>query len=77
MHSSTLDTAGEFVTADNDISMDDEPGHDELCFREQSYMLKAIREDINLDRHMRDAVTSLQICIAADESVRSGNAIKL
>jgi len=77
VHSSTLDTAGEFVTADNDISMDDEPGHDELCFREQSYMLKAIREDINLDRHMRDAVTSLQICIAADESVRSGNAIKL
>lgn len=77
VHSSTIDKHGEFVKEDKDLLMDDEPGHDELCFREQSYMFKAIRENINLDRHMRDAVTSLQICIAADESVRSGKAIRL
>jgi len=77
VHSAAIDNAGIFLNPDKDISMADEPGHDELCAREQAYMLKAIRENINLDRHMRDAVQSLKICIAADESVRSGNAIKL
>ena len=77
VHSAAVDHAGVFSTPDRDISMTDEPGHDELCAREQAYMLKAIRENINLDRHMRDAVQSLKICIAADESVRSGNAIKI
>ncbi len=57
--------------------MDGEPGHQELCDREQAYVLKAIREDINLDRHMDDAVQSLRICLAADESVRTGQPVKL
>jgi hypothetical protein len=57
--------------------MTDEPGHDELCAREQAFMLRAIREDLDLERHMRDAVQSLRICIAADESVRSGAAVNL
>lgn len=57
--------------------MDGEPGHQELCDREQAYVLKAIREDINLDRHMNDAVQSLRICLAADESVRTGQPVKL
>ena len=77
VHSATIDYAGVFTTPDKDISMEDEPGHDELCAREQAYLHKAISENVNLDRHMRDAVQSLKICIAADESVRSGNAIKL
>ena len=57
--------------------MDGEPGHQELCNREQAYVLKAIREDIDLDRHMNDAVQSLRICLAADESVRTGRPVKL
>jgi hypothetical protein len=40
-------------------------------------VLKAIREDIDLDRHMNDAVQSLRICLAADESVRTGKMIDL
>ncbi|MGO4832569.1 response regulator [Rhizobiaceae sp. 2RAB30] len=40
-------------------------------------LLKAIREDIDLSRHMDDAVRSLAVCLAADESVRSGHPIKL
>jgi hypothetical protein len=39
--------------------------------------LKAIREDIDLTRHMEDAVQSLRICLAADESVRTGRAVDL
>jgi sigma54-dependent transcription regulator len=68
---------GQFASADREISMQDEPGHDELCAREQAFVLKAITEDIDLNRHMDDAVQSLQICLAADESVRSGQAVTL
>ncbi|MCF8511938.1 MAG: Gfo/Idh/MocA family oxidoreductase [Rhodobacteraceae bacterium] len=60
-----------------DISMADEPGHQELCEREQSYVARAILEDLDLTRHLNDAVQSLAICLAADESVRTGLAVKL
>ena len=60
-----------------DISMADEPGHQELCNREQAFVARAISEDIDLTRHLQDAVRSLAVCLAADESVRSGMAVKL
>jgi predicted dehydrogenase len=62
---------------DRDLSMADEPGHQELCEREQAFMARAILEDIDLTRHLQDAVQSLAICLAADESVRSGQPVKL
>lgn len=62
---------------DQDLNMADEPGHQELCEREQAFMARAIREDIDLTRHMEDAVRSLAVCLAADESVRSGQPVKL
>jgi hypothetical protein len=40
-------------------------------------MARAITEDIDLDRHLQDAVQSLRICLAADESVRTGRPVKL
>jgi len=43
-----------------------------LCNREQAYFLKAIKENIDLTDHLQDAVTSLQIAFACDESVRNG-----
>lgn len=61
---------------DTDISMADEPGHQELCNREQAFVARAITENLDLTRHMQDAVQSLAICLAADESVRSGNPVK-
>jgi len=60
-----------------DISMTDEPGHQELCNREQAFVARAIAEDIDLTRHLQDAVRSLAVCLAADESVRSGVPVKL
>jgi predicted dehydrogenase len=60
-----------------DISMADEPGHQDLCNREQAFVARAIAEDIDLTRHLRDAVRSLAVCLAADESVRSGVAVRL
>ena len=57
--------------------MTGEPGHQELCDREQAFVAKAIGEDIDLTRHMQDAVQSLAICMAADESIRSGKTVEL
>ncbi len=62
---------------DQTIDMPDEPGHQQLCDAEQAYMLRAIAEDIDLTRHMNDAVQSLAICLAADESIRTGQPISL
>ncbi len=54
--------------------MDDEPDHQELCNREQAFFLKAIREDLDLTDWMNDAVNSLHIVLAADESIRTKRA---
>ena len=62
---------------DQDLNMANEPGHQELCEREQAFMARAITENLDLTRHLQDAVQSLAICLAADESVRSGQPIKL
>ena len=40
-------------------------------------MLRAIAEDIDLTRHMNDAVQSLAICLAADQSIRTGQPVSL
>ncbi len=62
---------------DRMVEMADEPGHQALCDAEQAYMLRAIAEKIDLTRHMSDAVQSLAICLAADESIRTGKTISL
>jgi predicted dehydrogenase len=62
---------------DRTIEMPNEPGHQQLCDAEQAYMLRAIAEDIDLTRHMSDAVMSLAICLAADESIRTGRPVSL
>ncbi|MDI7862304.1 Gfo/Idh/MocA family oxidoreductase [Rhizobiaceae bacterium n13] len=77
LHTAETGPDGRFVRPDEDLKMDGEPGHQELCDREQAFVLKAIRESINLDRHMDDAVQSLRICLAADESVRTGKPVAL
>ncbi|WP_425038462.1 Gfo/Idh/MocA family protein [Primorskyibacter sp. S187A] len=59
------------------IEMPDEPGHQELCDAEQAFMIRAIAEDIDLTRHMSDAIQSLAICLAADESIRTGQPVAL
>ncbi|MBY6084378.1 Gfo/Idh/MocA family protein [Ruegeria arenilitoris] len=65
------------ASGDTLIEMDGEPGHQELCDAEQAYMLRAIAQDIDLTRHMNDAVQSLRICLAADQSIRSGQPVDL
>ena len=76
-HLAAMDADGNYLQADELLSMQGEPDHQGLCDREQAFVLKAIREDIDLTRHMDDAVLSLKICLAADESVRTGKAVAL
>jgi len=77
LHHSATDGEGKFTRPDELIDIEDEPGHDELCQREQEYFLKAIQEDIDLSKHMEDSVNSLRIVLAADESVRTNRSVDL
>ena len=77
VHDAETGPDGRFLRPDEHLAMEGEPGHQDLCDLEQAYVLKAIREDIDLSRHMNDAVQSLRICLAADESVRTGTPIFL
>lgn len=77
VHRATLGPDGKFAREDELVSTVGEPGHDSLCAREQDYLHRAITEDLDLSRHMDDAVQSLRICLAADESVRTGKAVRL
>ncbi len=76
-HHAEIDKNNNFVKEDTWINLKDEPDHQELCNREQRYFLKAIQEDIDLTDHMQDAVNSLRIAFACDESVRTGQAVSL
>jgi len=77
VHHARLTPEGNFATPDDIIRMDDEPGHQELCNREQLLFLDAIRHDRDMEAHVRDAINSLRIVLAADHSVRTGEVVKL
>lgn len=59
------------------LAAGDEPDHQGLCDREAAFVARAIREDLDLSRHLRDALRSLAVCLAADESVRTGQPVRL
>ena len=77
LHHSGLDDDGNFTKMDEIIRTSDEPDHDQLCFMEQEYLLDAIENDRDLTYHLNDAVNSLKIVLAADESVKTGKTIYL
>ena len=77
VHRAAIDGRNEFLRPDEFISTEDEPDHQALCQREQAYLLRAIREDLDLSDHMADAVNSLRIVLAADESFRRGQVVVL
>src|SRR5262245_22363318 len=77
VHHGSIDANNEFVRDDELIGTEDEPDHQALCQREQAYLLRAIREDLDLSDHMADAVNSLRIVLAADESFRRGQVVTL
>lgn len=76
-HSSVDPETKEFTKPDEIMSMKDEPDHQELCNREQEFFLKAITENLDLTESMDAAVNSLRIVLAAEESIKTEQAIHL
>jgi predicted dehydrogenase len=77
LHHGALKADGSFARADEIVDCSDEPDHDGLCRLEQELFLDAIVNDRDLSEHMADAVNSLRIVLAADESFRTGRTIEL
>jgi predicted dehydrogenase len=77
IHHAALNAEGGFARADEIESTSDEPGHQELCEREQRLFLKAIRGEVDLKDHHEDAINSLRVVFAADESMRTRQVVKL
>ncbi len=77
VHHADIDAKNHFTKKDEWIDMTEEPDHQELCNREQRYFLQAIADDVDLSDHLDDALNSLKIAFACDESVKTGEAVKL
>lgn len=77
VHYADIDEKNEFVKEDEWINLDDEPNHQELCDREQAFFLKTIQEDMDLSKSMQDALNSLKIALACDESVKNGTFVSV
>ena len=77
VHHSERDANDEFVQADEWIDTTDEPDHDGLCLREQQLFAKAIRGEFDPAQHLEDALNSMRIVLAADESFRTGRTVEL
>jgi predicted dehydrogenase len=77
LHRADRDTDGNFVNPDVVHSMRDEPDHQRLCEREQQFVLDAIRRGADLSSHMEDAIRSLAIVLAAEQSMHEARAVDL
>lgn len=56
---------------------EDEPDHQALCDLEQEFVFRAINEDLDLEKHWKDAIKSQDVVLAADRSMRENRAIDL
>lgn len=77
VHHAEVNDKNNFIKADEWINLEDEPDHQELCDREQQFFLNSIREDWDLTKSMQDALNSLKIALACDESVKTGEIVTL
>ena len=77
LHSAARLPDGHFSTPDAWIDTSDEPDHQALCEAEQAWFLRTIQDDIDLSASMNDALESLRIVLAAQESIETGRAIDL
>lgn len=71
LHHADTDENDRLTKDDEVIDIEKAPDHDELCFIEQEYFLKVIKEDIDTSEHLKVAVQTLRIVLACDESVQT------
>ena len=77
VHHGDIDGENNLLKEDEWIDTRDEPDHQELCNREQRWLLQAIQEDLDLSVHWDNVVDTLRIVLAADQSIAEGRAIDL
>ena len=77
VHYAALDEQSQFLRPDEWVDLSDEPDHQELCSREQRHFLRAILENLDLSGPTQDALNSLNVAFASDESVRTGAVVKI
>ncbi|MHA8071246.1 Gfo/Idh/MocA family oxidoreductase [Aquirufa ecclesiirivi] len=77
VHRANINAQNEFTQEDEWVNLLDEPDHQGLCDREQAYFYDAIIQNWDLTDHVADAVNSLKIAFACDESVKTGKMIEL
>ena len=77
LHHARLDAQGGFARADEIVDTAAEPGHQALCNLEQIAFRDAILDGRDLTAHHEDALNSLRIVLAADESIRTGEVVRL
>jgi len=77
LHFSEMDENHNFIKPDEIISTEDEPDHQGLCDLEQEFFFNSIVNDADLTAHQEDAINSLRIVLAADESFRTGKVVEL
>ncbi len=77
LHMGKTNADGAFEQADQLIDATDEPDHQGLCDLEQAFFLNAILEDKDLIQHLDDAINSLRVVLAADQSFKTGQTVYL
>jgi predicted dehydrogenase len=77
LHHSELRADGSFARPDEIITTAEEPGHQDLCDLEQKLFLDAIVQNRDLSGRHEEALNSLRIVFAADESIRTGEVVRL
>lgn len=76
LHRSEIGPDNSLVHGDEDIDIPERLDHTQLCERKQAFLLDAIVNDRDLSDHMRRAVDSMRIVMAADESIRTGRVVE-
>ncbi len=77
LHSASRNSDGSFSQEDQLLHSESEPSHDDLCALEQEFFYQSIINNKDLTEHWIDALNSLRIAMAADESARTGQTVEL
>ncbi|MEZ5863972.1 MAG: hypothetical protein R3D25_07835 [Geminicoccaceae bacterium] len=77
LHHAALGPRNELLRGDEEIVIEEMLNHDQICDRKQQSLLDAIVEDRDMSDHMRRAVDSMRVVLAADESIRTGQLVEL
>jgi len=77
LHYAQTNGKGEFTQPDQMLDTTDEPDHQGLCDLEQQLFARAILDDLDMSDHIQDAINSLKIVLAADESYKTGQTVVL